>query len=442
MSNDTHTGNILTTDKREDPTNRSSREVKRTGKVEVSKQEGIWKISASVDGTKVADYSKIANAWIPTEEQVTFLPTPEFVNINKDVLNQGTAGVVNKLSSLSDQKEIVNTAFSTGAFLGPTIGQDPAAGSEVNGEGNEAATQSASPAEPQATDGGPLRYPLLNDDSVASYDYLRIENFEYKAPLSLSAGGLDKLSPESVENRITVSKGVVYLPMHPGISESNSVDWKDDSANAIQTVLGNSAINAIDNLSNFQFGKASKEFVNDIISGLQAGAGDPDLIPYVTAYFAQQQLGTNLTGRSTGQVLNPNLELLFTGPKLRTFKYNFKMTPRSDDEARMIKRIILFFKIGMAARKSESNLFLKSPDAFRLKYIFSANTNQQHPFLNKIKACALTNFSVNYTPDNTYMTYNDGSMTSYNLSLTFSELEPIYSSDNEEEAKTLLTTGF
>jgi hypothetical protein len=439
MSNDTHTGSVVTTDNSKDPTTGSSGKVKRTGKVEVSKLEGVWNVSAFVDGTKVAHYSKIANAWIPTEAQVTFLPNPEFVKLNEVPFDQGTASIINRLPSLSDQKDIVNTAFSTGVFLGPTIGQDPAAGSEVNGEGNEAATQSASPAEPQATDGGPLRYPLLNDDSVASYDYLRIENFEYKAPLSLS---LDRLSPESVENRITVSKGVVYLPMHPGISESNSVDWKDDSANAAQIVLGKAAMGLIDGLSDLKPGEAANRFVSELVNGGMAAAGDRSIIPYLTAYFAQQQLGTNLTGRTTGQVLNPNLELLFTGPKLRTFKYNFKMTPRSDDEARMIKRIILFFKIGMAARKSDSNLFLETPDAFRLKYIFSGDTNQQHPFLNKIKACALTNFSVNYTPDNTYMTYNDGSMTSYNLSLSFSELEPIYAGDNEEEAKTLLTTGF
>ena len=441
MSNDTHTGTVVTTDKNVDSINGSSRNIKIPGTVTVENLEGVWKVSASINGTKLANFSKSVNAWIPTEAQETFLPTAEFVDLNSDPFSQGAASIINRLTP-QDRQEIFNKAFSQGVSSGFTIGQNPAAGSEVNGEGNPAATQSASPAEPQATDSGPLRYPLLNDDSTAKYDYLRIENFEYKPPLSRGGAGLDRLSPESVEKRITESKGVVYLPMHPGISESNSVDWKDDSANAIQTLLGAAAMDGIESLSNLKPVEAAEKFVSTIINGGTAAAADPALIPYLKAYFAQQQLGTNLTGRSTGQVLNPNLELLFTGPKLRTFKYNFKMTPRSDDEARVIKRIILFFKIGMAARKSESTLFLKSPDAFRLKYIFSGDTNQQHPFLNKIKACALTNFSVNYTPDNTYMTYNDGSMTSYNLSLSFSELEPIYAKDNEDEAKTLLTTGF
>jgi len=316
MSNDTHTGTVVTRDKNVDPTNGSSTVRRTPGEVTVKKLEGIWGISASINGTKVANYSKFANAWIPTEEQVTFLSNREFVNDNATTFSQGAAYIINGLN-ISDKNDIVNTAFSSGVSLGPTIGQNPAAGSNPGGEGNEVAIQTASPTEPQATDDEPLRYPLLNADSV-NYDYLRIQNFEYAPALGLSSGGLDRLSAQSVEDRITVSKGVVYLPMHPGISESNSVGWNEDSANAIQTVLGSAAINAIDNLSNFQAGKASKEFIESIVNGLQSGAGDPSLIPYITAYFAQQQLGTNLTGRSTGQVLNPNLELLFNGPKLRT----------------------------------------------------------------------------------------------------------------------------
>ena len=43
--------------------------------------------------------------------------------------------------------------------------------------------------------------------------------------------------------------------------------------------------------------------------------------------------------------------------------------------------------------------------------------------------CALTSCSVDYNPDGSFMTLPDGSMTAYNISMTFSELEPIYDSD-------------
>ena len=37
--------------------------------------------------------------------------------------------------------------------------------------------------------------------------------------------------------------------------------------------------------------------------------------------------------------------------------------------------------------------------------------------------------TVDYTPDGSYMTYDDGSMTSYNVNMTFGELNPIYAED-------------
>ena len=48
--------------------------------------------------------------------------------------------------------------------------------------------------------------------------------------------------------------------------------------------------------------------------------------------------------------------------------------------------------------------------------------------------CALQNCSVDYTPLQTYMTYDDtqdpeASMVSYNMTLTFSEITPIYQQD-------------
>ena len=81
----------------------------------------------------------------------------------------------------------------------------------------------------------------------------------------------------------------------------------------------------------------------------------------------------------------------------------------------------------MAPKRMSGNLFLKTPNVFKLKYIFK--NGRQHPYLNKIKVCALQSFDVQYTPDGSYMTYDDGSMTSYDVKLSFGELNPIYQED-------------
>ena len=65
---------------------------------------------------------------------------------------------------------------------------------------------------------------------------------------------------------------------------------------------------------------------------------------------------------------------------------------------------------------------------------------KSHPYLNKIKPCALTDFSVNYTPSGSYMTYRQGgSMTAYQISMTFSELEPIYQNDYFGEGESTIS---
>ena len=58
-----------------------------------------------------------------------------------------------------------------------------------------------------------------------------------------------------------------------------------------------------------------------------------------------------------------------------------------------------------------------------------------HPSINRIKTCALLQCGVNYTPNNSYMTYNDDqrSMVSYTMDLQLGELDPIYETDYYDE---------
>mgnify|MGYP003302010039 CR=1 FL=1 len=103
------------------------------------------------------------------------------------------------------------------------------------------------------------------------------------------------------------------------------------------------------------------------------------------------------------------------------------MSARSRTEATQIKKIIRFFKQGMAPIRTKSRLFMKSPHTFQLSY---RNSNgEQHKYLNKFKECALQSFGVDYTPNGQYSTYEDGVMTSYQVTMGFQELEPVYNDD-------------
>ena len=142
--------------------------------------------------------------------------------------------------------------------------------------------------------------------------------------------------------------------------------------------------------------------------------------------------GQQLLTRTTGAIANPNMELLFGGPNLRTFSFQFLLAPRDKDEAMTVIKILRFFKQGMAPIRTKSRLFMKSPHTFKLSYRNSQG--EQHKYLNKFKECALQSLGVDYAPNGQYSTYQDGVMTAYQMTMTYSELNPIYNDDYGSDA--------
>ena len=232
-------------------------------------------------------------------------------------------------------------------------------------------------------------------------------------------------------------KYYVELPIPQEVNDSNIVTWGDDTMNIFQLAGVAAAANFVE-----RPGATFQQGLDFIQKGIDlGGAIDSKLqtaIRNAIAGAAVNQLGgnvnaQNLIARTTGQVLNSNLELIFGGVNLRSFPFSITFTPRYEEEALEVKRIIRQFKMSMAAKAgkrfsggSASGIFLNSPDVFSLRYM---HNGQDHPFLNSFKICALTGMSVNYTNAGTYASYGDGSPVSIRLNMTFKELNPVYSED-------------
>ena len=233
--------------------------------------------------------------------------------------------------------------------------------------------------------------------------------------------------------------GSVTLPIVTGIADINEVEWEGAKLNPLQALGAGAALQAFDSANSGEQG------VQAAIRGFGGAAGNlgkeirqvgGDLKTALNVYLAQQAVGTqNLLSRTTGAIVNPNLEMLFSGPALRKFGFTFKLSPRDANEANQVRKILRFFKQGMSVKTSDSNVFLKAPNVFDINYqTFDGTREISHPSINKIKTCALLACDVQYTPDGTYMTYDDPSrtMTSYQLTLQFNELDPIYDTDYTE----------
>ena len=291
-----------------------------------------------------------------------------------------------------------------------------------------------------------LRYPLdlLHEGS----DYFQIEVIKYKP----HKGSVDDnlISGGMFENVSQISKAVgsdtekwpvtdgIILPIPQDIKDSNGVQWGEDRLNEYSAKIFELANTA-----------ASQDKVGDIPGAISdAFKGTPeekaaigsrvmDYMKTVAVISGANAFGANVSlkgilGRSKGQVINQNVELLFGGVQTRAFNFAFPLAPRSQPEAKEVKDIIRLLKIKSAAKLTQtSGGFLNSPDIFRISYMQGGS---KHPFLNSFKACALTNMSVNYTASGTYATLPDGEPVHMVLNLTFKELNPIYAEDYAETA--------
>ncbi len=250
-------------------------------------------------------------------------------------------------------------------------------------------------------------------------DYIEFASLEYE-PKELSTSGNVGFNAKTQLQQKKVLKRIL-LPIPGGITDNNAVDWGSANMNAADISKAAIALGAIED-GGEGFTKATED-----IAGTIAGNKDT-LKESLSKLIAGTVTGTGdqLLKRQTGMVVNPNMELLFNGPQLRTFGFTFKLSPRTSTEATDVVKIIRCFKEAMAPRTAGSNLFLKSPNTWRITY---KHRGQDHQYLNRFKECAMMSSSVNYTPDGSYATYSDGSMVSYQLTLNFQELEPVFSSD-------------
>ena len=297
-----------------------------------------------------------------------------------------------------------------------------------------------------------LRYPLKM--FTAGTDYLQIDMMTY-APVGAKKTSTDRerfvRNPNEGFRRNTNKEplGTILLPIPGGIQDRNSVNYADDSMNslvgagtgAIETLMreGGAGLATFLTTGKFDTDKAGKKLEGIFNNALKdSGLSGENLVQMITKSLTGRALsifGGNVTlqgllARSEGQVFNPNMELLFSGPSLRNFGFAFKMTPRSADEGEEIKQIIRFFKRGMAAKAGNTGLFLKTPNVFELRY---RQGNGEHQFLHKFKQCFLTDVSVNYTGEGVYATYDNGTPVSMVMNLSFKELAPIYDIDYDSE---------
>lgn len=321
-----------------------------------------------------------------------------------------------------------------------------------------------------------IQYPIDIDTNLQ--DYFEIQVFRYRP-----AGRLPTLGSDTEEQRYTDEKmgnysrrfnrqnlrlqdlqSTIQIPIPNSLKDMNAIGWGEQEISGLMGQLGGPTLEGL-----FGVGGENAGFDGGLFKNLwKAGA---DTLEETKALFgegsalrqfrrraalnavakAASGIGVNIDvdqaiTRINGTIVNPNMELLFNGPSLRTFSFVIRFSPRSQEESERIRMIIRVLKQHSAVKKNPqisnnynvahdggSNFLLGTPDVFKLRYI-KAKTQKDIKGLNKFKTCALRSVSVDYTGEAArFAAYNEDSQPVTTLvTLNFSELIPIYDEDYHE----------
>ena len=322
-----------------------------------------------------------------------------------------------------------------------------------------------------------MSYPIARDEKNSNAEYLEILIEKYSPPrlgnnASQNFGGFDEEIPEGGKARafgdkilsekvfkdpnktldFGLSRGseknfkgkkdlrhIIHLPIPRNVTDTQGVQYGEGSLNPLEA-LGTSLVSAgfspnqpIDKLKsalNATLNKGNKIFQDPQTQNIIGATISGSLIGALGGNVTTNQL----ISRATGQVLNPNLELLFNGVGLRVFPFSFQFFPRNRTEGIEVMNIIKTLKYEMAASRNRAEnalegIFIGAPSIFQLRYMKGADP---HPFLNKFLPTFLSDLKVNYTASGAHSTFYDGTPTHIQVDMQFKEINPIFKEDYED----------
>jgi Tail-tube assembly protein len=294
--------------------------------------------------------------------------------------------------------------------------------------------------------GQTLKYPNdLNEGESGKQTYLKFKSYDFSTVQK--SNDIYSIGNSSVGNLLgdvvtTVSGSIgktpyksdeikLYVP--PNINVNYGANWGEAALGAIPTSSNpndQDILGAISNLFRGFGSSFSQTTLDEVVKKLSN-------VPEFSA------TGSDILGVTTGLVFNKNEFSTFNNMQLRTFSYSFLFVARSESEKKSINRIINTFKIAMhpsgttigssgIASANNGNTIgftavarppvLKYPKLWTIEYFIGKESNK---FIPKTKFCAITNVSVNYTPNSVFTTLTDGQVPAIQMDISFKELTPL-----------------
>ena len=282
-----------------------------------------------------------------------------------------------------------------------------------------------------------LRYPK---DLEGAADYIQFTPREYRANNQTIANQRGGAFNDAFGGGAPAQDGArdVILYMPNSTPQSSESQGYGDIAFAgpfgdLVKLFGAGAVNTIDDQRNLSLNSTISNITTQFeqLKGGGAGLGGPALrqggIQAVNQLVTGQD-GAQLLAMSRGKVFNPNVELLYTNPTLRTFNFTFKFVPKSREESLIVNQIIFNFK-KWSSPKALSSGMLEVPHVWEIKYMTAGRANKN---MNQFKRAACSNVSVVANPQTSmHVAHDDGMPIEVVLGLNFKEVDIVTRQDHD-----------
>ena len=284
---------------------------------------------------------------------------------------------------------------------------------------------------------GSFRYPDV--EYKEDMDYVRINLHDYIAPFSAqgdqiitNSPGLAYSSYNKSSDGLGKATSTLYLYMPEDMEGEYGGNWDAQNlSNVTRGVLGGFGSAAGGKVD----ASLTKLLETATTSGknlLTKGTGVASAISTILGATNFGSVTVNdVFSATTGQILNPNTEVLYKGPKMRTFNLSFKMAPRNAKEAEQIKYIIHALKFATLPKfggkgKEAAASFVRLPQIADVTFM---KGNEEHDWVTQFKPSVISNLNISYTPDGAWSTLPNGSPVATKIDISFQETKMVYADE-------------
>jgi len=293
---------------------------------------------------------------------------------------------------------------------------------------------------------GSLRWPK-KDPITADTDYVSFQFYNYKPPFGRGEG--EEMSPD-IDNDTSLGGASALYKSYTQNSKFGSGDKAKGYKNIILFMPEDIGSEMAGQWGAAGWGLAAQRLMESAGTKDLTKLGDSisktaESIPGAVKIETYKKIMEGINGITggnadlnqvmggiSGTIINPNVEMMYQQPDLRTFTLNFKLVPRSADEAYEIKQICTTFRKAMlpswggqalAGTVKNNGALLTIPKMVQPTFMSGGSPNTYIP---QYKPCIISRVNINYTPDGAWAAYEGGSPVATNLSIDFKETKLVF----------------